>query len=116
MPTTTPHNTTATKLKSLLETLLQTPLPIRLRAWDGSTTGPADAPVLVIRHKRALRRLMWQPNDVGLARAYVAGEIDVDGDLYDVLNRLSALVWRSPEVTDAPIRTVAGDLLRLGAL
>jgi len=116
MPTTTPHNSTAIRLHGLLETLLQTPLPIRLRAWDGSTTGPADAPLMVIRHKRALRRLMWQPNDIGLARAYVAGEIDVDGDLYDLLNRLSALLWRAPGATDVPIRAVAGDLLRLGAL
>jgi cyclopropane-fatty-acyl-phospholipid synthase len=115
MPTTTLHTSTATRLSGLLETLLQTPLPLRLRAWDGSTAGPADAPVLVIRHRRALRRLMWQPNDIGMARAYVAGEIDVEGDLFDVLSRLAPLLWRPPGVTDLPIRAVAADLLRLGA-
>jgi cyclopropane-fatty-acyl-phospholipid synthase len=116
MPTTTPIKNTAAKLLGLLEALLQVPIPIRLRAWDGSTAGPADAPTLVIRHRRALRRLMWQPNDLGLARAYVAGEIDVDGDLYEALTRLADLVWRSPDIRDMPLRAVAGDMLRLGVL
>ncbi len=117
MTITTPHTTTtATKVQAVLEALLQTPLPVRLRAWDGSTTGPADAPTLVIRHRRALRRLMWQPNELGLARAYVAGEIDVEGDLYEALTRLAALIWRAPDLRDVPIRTVAADLVRLGVL
>mgnify|MGYP000561977446 CR=1 FL=1 len=30
---------------------------------------------------RALRRLLWAPNQLGLARAYVAGELDVEGDV-----------------------------------
>jgi cyclopropane-fatty-acyl-phospholipid synthase len=116
MPTTTPHSTVATRLSSLLETVLQTPVPMRIRAWDGSTAGPADAPTLILRHKRAMRRILWQPNELGLARAYVAGEIDLDGDLYDALARLEALVWRSPDVRDLPFRTVAADLVRLGVL
>ncbi|WP_250031909.1 SAM-dependent methyltransferase [Paractinoplanes maris] len=116
MPTTIPHTTTAAKLQGVLEAMLQMPLPIRIRAWDGSTAGPADAPTLVIRHRRALRRLMWQPNDVGLARAYVAGEIELEGDLYDALNRLAALLWRAPDLRDVPLRHVAGDLVRLGVL
>ena len=114
MPTTNPVTSTAVKLKGLLENLLQAPIPVRLRAWDGSTAGPQDTPVLVIRHKRALRRLMWQPNELGLARAYVAGEIDVEGDLYDALTRLAALIWRSPDIKDLPLRAIIGDVLRLG--
>jgi len=106
----------APKLKTLLENLLQTPIPVRLRAWDGSEAGPADTPVLVIRHRRALRRLMWQPNELGLARAYVAGEIAVEGDLYTALDRLAGLIWRPPAIRGLPIRAVAGDLLRLGII
>src|SRR4051794_24110101 len=109
-----PTESTATKLKSLLENLLQTPIPVRLRAWDGSEAGPADTPVLVVRHRRALRRLMWQPNELGLARAYVAGELDVQGDLYDALSRLASLIWRAPDIQGLPIRAVAADMLRLG--
>ena len=106
----------APKVKNLLESLLQAPIPIRLRAWDGSEAGPADTPVLVIRHRRALRRLMWQPNELGLARAYVAGEIDVEGDLYSALDRLAALIWRAPDLRGMPVRAVAGSLLRLGVV
>jgi cyclopropane-fatty-acyl-phospholipid synthase len=116
MPITTPVTNTAARLIELLEMLLQAPVPLRVRAWDGSTAGPADAPTLIIRHRRALRRLLWQPNDLGLARAYVAGEVDVDGDLYEALTRLAALVWRSPDIRDLPLHTVAGEMLRLGIL
>jgi cyclopropane-fatty-acyl-phospholipid synthase len=56
-------------------------LPVRLRAWDGSEAGPADAPVVVFRKRRALRRLVWAPDELGLARAYVSGDLDVEGDL-----------------------------------
>jgi cyclopropane-fatty-acyl-phospholipid synthase len=107
---------TAVQLKSLLENLLQVPLPVRLRSWDGSESGPPGTPVLIIRHRRAVRRLMWQPNELGLARAYVSGDINVEGDLYDALARLASLIWRAPHLDGLPIRAVAGDLLRLGAL
>ena len=65
----------APKLRILIENMLRTPVPVRLRAWDRSEAGPAGTPVLVIRNRRALRRILWQPNELGLARAYVAGEI-----------------------------------------
>jgi cyclopropane-fatty-acyl-phospholipid synthase len=116
MPTTSPTQNTATRLIGLLEALLQVPIPVRIRAWDGSTAGPADAPTLIIRHRRALRRLLWQPNELGLARAYVAGEIDLDGDLYEAITRLADLVWRSPDIRDVPMRTVVSDAVRLGVL
>jgi cyclopropane-fatty-acyl-phospholipid synthase len=106
----------AARLKDLLERLLQAPIPLRLRAWDGSEAGPADAPVLVIRHRRALRRLMYKPNELGLARAYVAGDLDIEGDLYEALDRLVALIWRAPDLRGLPIRAVAADLLRLGII
>ncbi|WP_436533292.1 class I SAM-dependent methyltransferase [Actinoplanes sp. HUAS TT8] len=107
---------TADRLKNLLETLLQTPMPVRLRAWDGSEAGPADSPLVIVRHRRALRRLMWQPNQLGLARAYVSGEIDVEGDLYDVLARLAPLLWRPAGTSGLPLRAAAGEALRLGII
>lgn len=48
-------------LSALAQDVLGGPLPLRLRAWDGSESGPADAPVVVLRSRRALRRLLWQP-------------------------------------------------------
>ncbi|MFE0700949.1 class I SAM-dependent methyltransferase [Streptomyces sp. NPDC058872] len=57
------------------------PLPVRLVAWDGSTAGPNDAPTVVVRTPRALRRMLWQPGELGLAEAYIAGDIDTEDDL-----------------------------------
>ena len=46
----------ASRLQSFAEQLLGVPLPMRIRAWDGSQAGPPGAPTLVIRNRRALRR------------------------------------------------------------
>ncbi|NEB77000.1 SAM-dependent methyltransferase, partial [Streptomyces sp. SID14478] len=71
----------AHRLAEIAEAALGGPLPVRLRAWDGTETGPSEGPVVVVRSRRALRRLLWQPGELGLAQAYVTGEIDVEGDL-----------------------------------
>ncbi|MEU5219127.1 cyclopropane-fatty-acyl-phospholipid synthase family protein [Streptomyces sp. NPDC020807] len=115
----------ASRLTTLAGELLGGPLPVRLRAWDGSEAGPPGAPVLIVRDRRALRRLIWKPGELGLARAWVAGEIDVEGDLYEVLDRLSGVLWERPGETrsrlaavreslaDPRIRTAVRTLFRL---
>ena len=65
-------------------------IPIRLRAWDGSEAGPADAPVIEFRSRRALRRMLWSPGQLGLSRAYVAGEIEAHGDIFAAFAALSS--------------------------
>ncbi|MFJ2900439.1 class I SAM-dependent methyltransferase [Streptomyces sp. NPDC087218] len=76
----------ADRLAQLLGHFLHGPLPVRLRAWDGSETGPADAPLIVLRSPHALRRLLWQRGELGLAEAYVTGDLDVEGDLATALS------------------------------
>ncbi|WSQ09725.1 class I SAM-dependent methyltransferase [Streptomyces sp. NBC_01231] len=83
----------AQRLKSLVEQLLGAPLPVRIRAWDGSQAGPPGAPTLVVRNRRAVRRLLWKPGELGLARAWVAGDLDIEGDLYAGLDLMSGFVW-----------------------
>ncbi|MFE7546054.1 class I SAM-dependent methyltransferase [Streptomyces platensis] len=110
----------ADRLAALLADRFAGSLPVRLRAWDGSEAGPPDAPVVILRSSRALRRLLWQPGELGLAQAYIAGDLDVDGDLADGLSR----AWRSlraahPATTPpGPRRLTARALtaLQLGAL
>jgi cyclopropane-fatty-acyl-phospholipid synthase len=63
-------------------------LDLRLRAWDGSEAGPEKAPVVVIRSPRALQRIAWRPGELGLARAYISGDLDIEGDLTDGLRRV----------------------------
>ncbi|MFH8453466.1 class I SAM-dependent methyltransferase [Streptomyces fungicidicus] len=87
----------APRLKGILEQLIGTPLPVRVRAWDGSQAGPPDTPTLVVRNRRALRHLLWKPGELGLARAWVAGDLAVEGDLYTALDRLSGLIWEHDE-------------------
>ncbi|GAA2261959.1 MULTISPECIES: cyclopropane-fatty-acyl-phospholipid synthase family protein [Kitasatospora] len=77
----------ATQLVGAVEGLLGVGLPLRVRAWDGSVAGPAGAPVVVLRNRRAVRRLIWQPGELGLARAYVSGDLDLapESDIYEAL-------------------------------
>ena len=57
--------------------------PVAFAAYDGSRAGPEDAPgTVVVRSPNALRRLATAPNELGLARAYVTGEIDLEGDVF----------------------------------
>jgi cyclopropane-fatty-acyl-phospholipid synthase len=117
----------ALRLTTLAEDLLGAPLPIRIRAWDGSESGPPGTPVLVIRHRRAMRRFLWKPGELGLVRAWVAGEIDVAGDLYAALELLVGLIWEQQDVEtegkrpwhpllDRKLRTAARGLLDIGGL
>jgi cyclopropane-fatty-acyl-phospholipid synthase len=79
-------------LAAAVQRLVGDDLPVGLRAWDGSeVAGSAPgAPTLVLRNRRALRRILWRPDELGLARAYVSGDLDVDGDLADGLRRVWA--------------------------
>lgn len=79
-------------LASLLEPLFAGPLPVGLRAWDGSQVGPAGAPVVVLHNRRAVRRLLWNPGELGLAQAYITGELDVEGDLAEGFRRVWATI------------------------
>ncbi|QHC20712.1 SAM-dependent methyltransferase [Streptomyces sp. GS7] len=94
----------AVRLTKLAEEVLGAPLPVRIRAWDRSESGPPGAPVLVVRNRRALRRLLFKPGELGLARAWVAGDIDIDGDLYEALDRLAGLIWERGAAAPKPQR------------
>jgi cyclopropane-fatty-acyl-phospholipid synthase len=80
-------------------------LPVTVRFWDGSEL-PAEepAPTVEVRRPSALAHLVRAPGQLGLARAWVDGSLDVDTDLEAVLRRRSAF---------AGVRLSAGDLLRL---
>jgi cyclopropane-fatty-acyl-phospholipid synthase len=82
----------AQQLASLIAPVFSGEMPFRLRAWDGSESGPADAPVAILRSPKALRRLVWSHGELGLAQAYVTGELDVEGDVRDALARVWATV------------------------
>ncbi|MER6565582.1 cyclopropane-fatty-acyl-phospholipid synthase family protein [Streptomyces sp. NPDC001093] len=111
----------APRLRSLAEQLLGTPLPLRIRAWDGSQAGPPGAPALVVRNRRALRRMLFKPGELGLVRGWVAGDLDIEGDLYAALEALAGLVWERGEeapgllqaLRDPAVRSAVRELLKL---
>lgn len=51
----------AARLEPALLPFVGGDLPVRLRAWDGSEVGPADAPLVELRSRDAVRRLLWHP-------------------------------------------------------
>ncbi|MFF3849671.1 class I SAM-dependent methyltransferase [Streptomyces sp. NPDC002328] len=115
----TDHRLAAHRLVAAVETALGGPLPVRVRAWDGSEAGN-QGPVVVVRSRRALRRLLWQPGELGLAQAYVTGEIDVEGDLTEGLRTLWAAVrergLRPPRLGPGDRARAVGAAVRLGAV
>lgn len=64
--------------------------PVEFVAYDGSRTGAAGSPVrITVRSPVAVSYLAQAPGSLGLARAYVSGHLDVTGDIYTALARLS---------------------------
>nr|WP_211212922.1 cyclopropane-fatty-acyl-phospholipid synthase family protein [Actinopolyspora mortivallis] len=74
-------------VRNTVERALGTPLPVGVSAWDGSRAGPTEGPRVVLRRARALRHLLWSPGELGAARAFVSGDLDVEGDLVEGLRR-----------------------------
>ncbi|WP_457972243.1 class I SAM-dependent methyltransferase [Arthrobacter sp. D1-17] len=107
--------------KALAIVLRAEEVPVRLRAWDGSEAGPADAPVIEFKSRRALRRMLWAPGQLGLSRAYVAGEIEAHGDIFAAFTALSSAgKFTEPGAFSKPtpreLATLLATAVRLGAV
>ncbi|MFE7417727.1 class I SAM-dependent methyltransferase [Rhodococcus sp. NPDC057529] len=111
--------TVADTVAPLVRAVLGTQVPVGIRCWDGSRSGPADAPWQVhLVNRRGLRRLLWAPNDLGFARAYVSGDIDIEGDLLAGLDALEEVAdpSRGPgvRIDGQTKKALATAALRLG--
>ncbi|MFD6277395.1 class I SAM-dependent methyltransferase [Streptomyces sp. NPDC060209] len=116
----TPGTGAAQRIAPVIEQFLGGPPPVRIRMWDGSETGPEDAPTVHVRSRRALRRLLWQPGELGLAEAYITGDIDIAENLADGLRAMRRASrehgLRLPRPGLAGRLRAAGTALRLGAV
>jgi cyclopropane-fatty-acyl-phospholipid synthase len=75
-----------------IEHLVGSSASVRFRAYDGSRAGSLDAAASIeIRSPRALNYIVTSPGGLGLARAYVVGDLEVVGDLYTALSGLANL-------------------------
>jgi cyclopropane-fatty-acyl-phospholipid synthase len=74
------------RLSDIFESLVEADVPVGFRAYDGSSAGPRDAELVVeLRSPLALRYLATAPGELGLARAYVTGTLEIHGDLHAAL-------------------------------
>jgi cyclopropane-fatty-acyl-phospholipid synthase len=94
-----------------LRTQLEAALPDRpfaVRFWDGtelpSTNGNGSGPTFTVRSPKALAHALRAPGQLGLGRAYVTGELEVD-DIDKVIDLLST--WQPPPVDRAKLAIAA---------
>lgn len=78
-------------IAQISDALLGRAVPFRLSAYDGSKGGNPDAHIEIeLRNERAVRYLVTAPGELGLVRAYVMGDLAIDGmdpgDPHDVLS------------------------------
>src|SRR5437764_10018230 len=114
----------ADRMRPLVEAMLGPRLPVTMRMWDGSTLGPPEtdsAATIVVRSPSALRRLVYAPNELGLSRAYVAGDLDLEGDVFAAMSILRGSVAEHDEPADVNLGAQAwvralGAAKDLGAL
>ncbi len=65
--------------------------PVEFVAYDGSKAGNPDSPIrITVKSQTAVAYLAQAPGALGLARAYVSGHLDVDGDMYEALSRMAS--------------------------
>ncbi|TAK68516.1 MAG: methyltransferase domain-containing protein [Actinomycetota bacterium] len=75
--------------------------PVEFTAYDGSRTGQPGAPVRVeVRRPRAMSYFAASPGQLGLARGYVAGDLEIHGDLHAALTLLWDIKNRPVSVQD----------------
>jgi cyclopropane-fatty-acyl-phospholipid synthase len=80
----------AMALAQVFERIMGSDAPVEFAAYDGSHAGTEGAPVkLTVRSPVAVAYLAQAPGALGLARAYVSGNLDLDGDMYEALVRMS---------------------------
>ncbi len=107
-------------LAEILEILAGGRLPLRFTAYDGSSAGPPDAPLgLELKSPRGTTYLATGRGDLGFARAYIAGDLEVHGvhpgDPYELLRALAGdLVFKLPPpgLTATIIRSIGARQLR----
>jgi len=92
----------ADRLAPVITAFLGGEPPIAFRFWDGSTLGASYAGTAVIlKSPRVLTRLMYAPGELGFVRAFVGDDLDIEGDIFEVLALRDMLESRT---TDTDLR------------
>jgi cyclopropane-fatty-acyl-phospholipid synthase len=109
--------TVAERMAPLLAQLFGGAIPVRFVFWDGSALGPEDGPGrVVLRSVRVLTRLIWSPDELGMARSFVEVDIDFDGRLFDLLEALHDAVGGTGRFGAREQASALSAAVRLGAI
>ncbi|MGH3915134.1 MAG: class I SAM-dependent methyltransferase [Pseudonocardiaceae bacterium] len=98
-------------LAEIIELLAPGGFPARFSAYDGSATGSPDAAIKVhLATSRGATYLATAPGDLGMARAYIAGDLQVEGvhpgDPYEGLRILANEVrFQRPSLAELALIT-----------
>ena len=109
----------ATLVTPLVRSFVGERPPVRFEFWDGSALGPdrADAVgTIKVLSADALRRILYAPNELGLGRAYVAGDLDVEGDIIRMIEVLRDATPTDLKFGPAAAREALVAARRVGAL
>jgi cyclopropane-fatty-acyl-phospholipid synthase len=110
----------APTVADVVRTVTQGAPAVRITAYDGSAIGPRDAGIgLHVATERGLSYFLTAPGDLGMARAYVTGDLELKGshpgDPYEPLRLLkSSLRLRIPPPAEvlALVRGLGWERLR----
>ena len=58
-----------------------------MESWTGDRWGPADAQSnIALKHEGSLRAMLGPPNDLTAGEAYIHDDVDLQGDIYEILD------------------------------
>lgn len=101
-------------IAEIIEMLADREIPVRFTAYDGSAIGPEDAEFgLHLKTPRGTTYLATAPGDLGMARAYISGDLEISGvhpgDPYPILKVMgNGLKFKRP--TAAQLATITRSL------
>lgn len=101
------HNFEPMTVAEMVESMTTPPLPFHITAFDGSSTGPEDSPYrLHLASPEGLAYIATAPGDLGLARAYITGGLQIHGEhpghpigMFDSLQKLYTSIHRPDAAT-----------------
>ena len=104
-------------LAPLVASVLGGQIPVRVELWDGSGFGPTDGPGTIhVRSADALRRILWAPGELGFGRAYVAGDVELEGDVVAMFTSLHRVAPRDLRVGLRALPAAVSAAYRAGAI
>ena len=104
-----------TDIAGTIDSFFEGGLPIRLTAYDGSVAGDQSSPyALELLNQRGLQFILTAPGDLGLARAYVSGDLEMHGthpgDPYPLLS----MILEKTDFSRPSLTEIAALVRRLG--